>query len=152
MSQKRLPYHIQGIQSNDELYGGARGYMEELEEMISGCIAEILKQMTQVAEASSTTPSAIAMAKVLQARAALDLANALIATMDVCKQDIVEFTYKLIDLANRQKVSANTSLTRQDLKYLESIVQAFVRRLEDDAIEEDFALVAVNKLKGFLGK
>lgn len=137
MSQKRLPYHIQGIQSNDELYGGAKGYMAELEEMIAACIAEILKQMTTIGESHN---------KLLQARAALDLSNVLLATMDLCKQDIVEFIYKLIDLANRQKSVSS----RQDVRYLEAIVYSLIKRLEEDAIEEDFALVAVSKLKAFV--
>ncbi len=144
MSQKRLPYHIHGVQSNDELYGGAKGYMVELEEMIAGCIAEILKQMTSLGESTS---AGLKDAKLLQARSAMDLAHALIVTMEVqSKQDITEFIYKLIDLANRQR---NLSFTRQDNKYFQLIVELLIRRLEDDCVE-DYALVAVPKLKAFL--
>jgi hypothetical protein len=135
--QKSLPYHIHGVQSNDELYGGAPGYLRELEEMISACVAEILLQLTSMGEKGDAT------SKFVQAKMALDLAQTLIGCMTLSRE-MVEFVYRLVDLANRQK----SGLSKSDLKYLQVTVEYLLRQLQDSVA--DFALVAIPKLQMFL--
>ena len=41
-AQKKLPYAIPGVDSNDTLYGGSEGYMEELKQLTEGIVAEVV--------------------------------------------------------------------------------------------------------------
>ena len=54
-AQRKFPYHVCQVESNDELYGGAPDYMAELSESISACIADILKQLTALGERTDST-------------------------------------------------------------------------------------------------
>ena len=38
-AQRRFPYHVLGVESNDELYGGAPGYTRELAETLGSAHA-----------------------------------------------------------------------------------------------------------------
>jgi hypothetical protein len=49
-AQKKFPYKISQVESNDSLYGGAIDYMQDLHENITTCIAEIVKQLTALGE------------------------------------------------------------------------------------------------------
>ena len=42
-AQRKFPYHIAHVESNDDLYGGAPGYMMELSQSIATCVQEIVK-------------------------------------------------------------------------------------------------------------
>ena len=50
LGQKKLPYHIDGVESNDGLYGCSKSYLKELSEQINNCIEDILKQLAVIGE------------------------------------------------------------------------------------------------------
>jgi hypothetical protein len=52
--QRKLPYHIAGIASNDDLYGGNPEYMDELAGYISNLMDDILSQLSELMEDSNT--------------------------------------------------------------------------------------------------
>jgi hypothetical protein len=136
-AQKRFPYHLTGVQSNDELYGGAPGYMADLQDMFAVCIAEILKQLSVLGERTEVS------AKSAQARCALDFTNHLVANMEL-KQDIVELLYYLVDLANRNKAS----FTKAEAAYMKSTVDFVCKQL--DASITEIAQLAIPKFKLFI--
>lgn len=113
---------ITGVQSNDELYGGAPAYMSELAENINLCVAELLKQLTALGERAETS------AKLNQARAALDLVNQLAARMDLTP-GVAGFVLKLLELANKQK----GSYLRTDQRYFANTVEFVVARSKQSA-------------------
>jgi len=117
-AQRTFPYHIGGVQSNDELYGGAGEYMAELGENINSCIADVLKHMTGLGEASDAT------AKLSQARAAIDLVNQLSARMALTNA-VAGFSIKLLELAAKQK----GSFTRNDQRYFANTVEFVLRQV-----------------------
>lgn len=106
-AQRRFPYHVPYVESNDELYGGAPGYMFDLRQAISTCLQEILKQLTALGERSEIG------CKLAQARLLLDFINCLACRMTM-SQELAVFISKLLDLA--MKVQGN--FTRADNQYL----------------------------------
>lgn len=116
-AQKKFPYHIQGVQSNDELYGGAETYMTELSEHINVCVGEVLKQLTAMGERNE------ASAKLSQARATMDLVNQIAAHLDL-NTSVIAFLVKLVDLAGKQK----GIFARYDAKYFSNTVEFVANR------------------------
>lgn len=57
LGQTKLPYHIDGVDSNDELYGCSKSYLSELSEIISSCIAEVLRQLATIGETDKVMQS-----------------------------------------------------------------------------------------------
>lgn len=49
-AQRKFPYHVAHVESNDDLYGGAPDYMAELKESLQVCMQEVLKQLTALGE------------------------------------------------------------------------------------------------------
>lgn len=95
-AQRRFPYHIVGVESNDDLYGGAPGYLRELGETLNACMEEILKQLTRFAEKSDP------ISRSIQCKVILDVVNQLMARMEL-KPDLCEFAVKLLELASKSK-------------------------------------------------
>lgn len=54
--QSELPYHIEGVESNDTLYAGDTDYKQEAQEMIDGLIQKVMDNL----QALQTTPDASA--------------------------------------------------------------------------------------------
>ncbi len=48
--QMKLPYHIQYVESNDELYGSNAEYRAELDGLIENCINDILSMLAVMGE------------------------------------------------------------------------------------------------------
>jgi hypothetical protein len=111
--QKRFPYSIQGVESNDELFGGAPGYHKELSELTDTCFQAILLQLTEMGERPETT------AKVFQARTILNLVGQIVARMELGQGSCV-FVLKLMRLAAKSK----QSFTRNDLLYFNATIEA----------------------------
>lgn len=58
MKQERLPYHVQYVESNDDLYGGTETYMSELKDLMELTIASVMKQLTVLGESLEPTAKA----------------------------------------------------------------------------------------------
>ena len=48
LSQRSLPYHIAGVNSNDELFGGSEEYNEEIKNLLNNCLKEIKQQLSSL--------------------------------------------------------------------------------------------------------
>lgn len=142
-AQKQFPYHLLGVESNDALYGGAAGYMNELTDMQTVVTAEILKLLSALGERPEVS------GKLNQARCALDLVNHLASNMELHQPEIIEFMYKLLDLANRHKAS----FSRADATYMKVTVD-FVCKGLDATMSTDLLLaqMAIPKFKALLLK
>ncbi len=136
--QKKFPYHIHGVESNDDLYGGGASYMLELNENINVCIAEIFKQLTSLGERTE------ASSKVNQAKATLDLANQIASRMEL-NQSVSEFVVKLLELANKNKAL----FTRGDLNYFTNTVEFAIRTVNKSA-SPAISAALLPTLKNFL--
>jgi hypothetical protein len=118
-SQRKFPYHIAHVESNDVLYVGSEAYLQELHENIVGCIEEILKQITAMAERTETS------SKLCQARMILDLVNQIVSRMQL-NADVSAFVIKLLELALKNK----TSFARADSRYVSATVDCAKKRAE----------------------
>jgi hypothetical protein len=67
------------VESNDALYGGNKGYMDELGTYITKVVEEILAQLTELGN----------LDKGKQAMRVLDLVNMIVATMQLNESTVV---------------------------------------------------------------
>ena len=49
-AQRSLPYHVDGVDSNDTLYGGSKEYCEELDELVESVMKLIVEKLTKLGE------------------------------------------------------------------------------------------------------
>ena len=124
-AQRRFPYHIPHIESNDDLYGGAPGYVFELRQATHTCLQEILKQLTTLGERGEVA------SKLAQARLVLDFVNCLGARITMTPE-LGSFLFKLLD---QIVLKVKASLTRADARYLANTVE-FLRRVGDGPLKE----------------
>ena len=115
-AQRRFPYHIPHVESNDDLYGGAPGYMFELRQATHSCNQEILKQLTTLGERAEVS------SKLAQARLVLDFVNVLGARVAMT-EDVGVFLVKLLDLV----LAVKASWTRADARYASNTVEWLLR-------------------------
>lgn len=128
LKQRRLPYHVHNVQSNDELYGNTPAYDLALQDLLAQTVTDLLAHLTRLGERGETA------AKLLQARVAVDLANVFLAHVDLSPSqaaglrpgETLQFVLKLLDLAQKQR----SSMTRQDARYLQITALALAQRLE----------------------
>ncbi len=114
-AQRKFPYRIAHVESNDFLYGGGVEYMSELNTNITTCVQEMLQQLSVMGE--RTEPAA----KLNQSRLVLDLANIFACRMQI-KSDVGVFLVKLLELARRNK----SIFTKADLRYM-AVSMEFIR-------------------------
>jgi hypothetical protein len=105
-AQRKFPYAIPQVESNDELYGGSMDYMAELKQSIDTCVMEIMRQLTALGEKSD------ASAKLNQARLVLEFVNQVASRMEM-NADVGDFVVRLLNLASKQKAN----YTRADTRY-----------------------------------
>jgi hypothetical protein len=132
-AQKKFPYHIVGVESNDVLYCNAVPYVNELNESIQTCVEEILKQLAVLGEKNDS------VSKVNQAVSCLDLINQLAQRMEL-NNSVENFLIKLFEL-----VSKNKSLFKNnDAKYFQNSVHFVMNKIvqkhntDDDKKTIDF--------------
>jgi hypothetical protein len=118
-AQRTFPYKVAFVESNDRLYGGTPGYMEELGETIVTVVQAILKQLSALGERSE------AVAKVNQARMVMDLCGTISGAMEI-SVGVAGFLVKLLDLAKRHK----GSFTRADSRYMINGAEFMKRRVD----------------------
>jgi hypothetical protein len=106
-SQRRFPYHIAHVESNDVLYVGSEAYLQELHENIVACVEEILKQVTAMGERADTA------SRLVQSRMILDTVNQILSRMQLTA-DVAVFAVKLFELALKNK----SLFPRADTRYM----------------------------------
>jgi hypothetical protein len=90
--QRKFPYHIEKIESNDELYGNEYSYMKQLSMFIETLVTEILSQLSKLGEKTD------AQAKKYQGTLSLDLVNLFISSLTMNAQSAT-LVVKLYTLA-----------------------------------------------------
>ena len=77
--QRRLPYHVNGVESNDTLYGGTVAYQTELLTLIDACatdamamLAEVIHSNNAVITAAASAANVALLAKQAQGKGAVD--------------------------------------------------------------------------------
>ena len=121
-AQRSFPYKVAHVESNDRLYGGTPGYMEELGESIVTVVQVILKQLSALGERSE------GIAKVNQARLVMDFCGTICGTMEI-SEGVAAFLTKLLELVKRHK----SSFTRNDLKLMVNCAEYMRLRVEGSA-------------------
>ena len=99
-AQKKFPYSLPHVESNDVLYCSAPGYAFDLAQQTSKCVEEILKQLTALGETAVSNSSA----KMTQVRLVLDMVNQLTCRMELNK-DVGDLVVKMLGLANQHRNS-----------------------------------------------
>ena len=115
-SQRRFPYHIAHVESNDVLYVGNQAYLKELNENIVACLEEILKMITAMGERTETS------SKLMQSRMILDVINQILSRMQL-NNDVSKFIVKLFELVLKNK----SIFPRADTRYLQNTLDFAVR-------------------------
>jgi len=111
-SQRKLPYSVERVESNDVLYGGSNDYMEELQEHKATVMQEVISQLTELRESQDRA------VKIRQAELVLQLVNQLIMTYKL-DTAVTSFVIKLMELAKKSK----DILPKKDLMLLESTTE-----------------------------
>jgi len=118
-AQKKFPYNVFRVDSNDVLYAGAREYTINLKEKLTSCVNEIIEQLTSVGKRSDTA------SKLTQARMILELTNQLVSRM-IVNYEMMGFLVKLLDVTSRSK----SLFSRSDLRYFHNTLDFVVRTFE----------------------
>ena len=116
-AQKKFPYSLPNVESNDVLYCGAPGYSFDLAQHTTRCVEEILKQLTALSEVGKTDNTA----RMCQARLTMDLINQIVTRMELI-QNVGEFLVKLMDLASSNKnafTSVENAYWRNTVKFVQ---------------------------------
>eukprot|EP01104_Vermistella_antarctica_P020482 TRINITY_DN876_c0_g2_i1.p1 TRINITY_DN876_c0_g2~~TRINITY_DN876_c0_g2_i1.p1 ORF type:complete len:997 (+),score=297.01 TRINITY_DN876_c0_g2_i1:71-3061(+) len=119
--QTKLPYHFDGVESNDHLYSGDSDYDAEVQSVISQLVGDILEQLSELNEATDV------VAKKRQASLALDLFHrtASLATLNNRSAALLSKLYTL---------SKSSGATPQQLK--QALAAVRVRSDEDSGALE----------------
>jgi hypothetical protein len=133
-AQRKFPYKVPHVESNDFLYGGGVEYMAELNANITTCVQEMLQQLSAMGE--RTEPAA----KLNQARLVLDLANTLAGRMEM-KSDVGVFLIKLIELSRKNR----SIFTKADLRYL-TLSLEFIRIKADGSEASSLVNTAIRPM------
>jgi hypothetical protein len=133
-AQRRFPYKIDKVESNDELYGGAPGYFAELRTLLDAAIQSILEQLAALADRTESG------AKLVQARLVLELINVLAARMELDTATSA-FLTQLVGLAARNKAS----FTRADQRFFDNTM-LFVRKTASSSPHGEPILAAIRNI------
>jgi hypothetical protein len=129
LSQRRMPYHIAQVDSNDELFGGSPEYMSELGEILASTMTEILKQLNVLGSyapadssgGSGSSSAAASAAKLSQVRCVLALVNQLGARFELSSPLVTDFLLKLLELVQQVAAGGNAprgiNFTKADQKH-----------------------------------
>lgn len=93
--QRRLPYRVEGIESNDVLYGGNDDFVQELLEYIDNVIETYLEQLAEMGNEG-----------VKQAKCALLLVNHLVDCFEL-SDELARLITRLVGLADKNKASVH---------------------------------------------
>eukprot|EP01038_Epipyxis_sp_PR26KG_P006507 gene6507-8945_t len=153
-AQKKFPYRLQGIESNDVLYGRTIDYMKELNQQIQFTMDEILKLLLVINE-RVTSPSATNGDRICLIKYVLEFINQLSYRMAMTNS-LLEFIVKLFELIYRIK----NVFTKADLKYFTVTVEYVLLKYQQTASNPliqannnnnyNNAITAINTLKSFL--
>jgi hypothetical protein len=116
-AQKKFPYSLPDVESNDVLYGGAPGYAFDLAQNITRCMEEVLKQLTVLGELCSSNIAA----KSSQTKLSLNLVNQILSRMELTKE-VGDFVLRLMGLASQHRASfaaAETAYFRNTVAFME---------------------------------
>jgi hypothetical protein len=99
-AQRRFPYKIQNVESNDDLYCGNSEYIVDLTETLNTDISEVLKALSALKDVADSS------ARTSQAKIILDLVNQICERMELT-DDVFNFVGNLLalGLANRDALS-----------------------------------------------
>ena len=75
--QTSLPYHVNGIDSNDTLYAGDKDYLNELQALINKVLEDVLEALTKLKEEKEES------LQKAQAKLSFDLFNAVISLAEL---------------------------------------------------------------------
>jgi hypothetical protein len=114
-----MPYKIEGVDSNDTLYGNNPAYRQELAQLLSTCLEEILNQLVDLAG----DEKADAQAKTLQAQLLMLLAMK-VAYNVTLSVEVNRFLVKVLDLVLKNK----SILTRADQRVLRNTIDSLSQR------------------------
>ena len=116
-AQKKFPYSIPHVESNDVLYCKAPGYSFDLAQHTTRCVEAVVKQLTAMGEVAKADNAA----KMCQARLTMNLINQLASRMEL-NTSVGEFLVKLVDLAALHKnifTSVETAYWKNTLKFVQ---------------------------------
>jgi len=115
-SQRKFPYSIPNIESNDTLYGGSKEYLLDLSELLNETIDVILNNLTSLTN------------KIVQCITIIEFIGAITSRFE-CNHGVVDFINKLIDLILKNK----NTLTKKDSALLISTLEYLRRNAIDDS-------------------
>ncbi len=101
-TQRKLPYAIERVESNDVLYGGSAEYMTELREHFATVVQAIVEQLTALGEEAKSTGRPGGPAEAQRLFLVLDLVNQLLNLVQL-DEGVAKFVYKLLELASSKK-------------------------------------------------
>lgn len=102
-SQKKLPYNVEGVDSNDTLYGGSKEYHDELNELVGTIMQQIVEHLTELGAKDDKT------CKITQAELILTLVNEMLNVF-LASESTLKFCKKLLGLCDKNSSLFNKKL------------------------------------------
>lgn len=121
--QRKLPYTIERVESNDVLYGGSAEYLEELRTHLATVMQAIVTQLAALGDVKDGYQN---VAEARRIELVLDLANQL-ANHVTLDESVSKFVHKLLDLATSKKDAASIDVATR--AYLAN-TRAFIARVQ----------------------
>ncbi|UYV82102.1 C16orf62 [Cordylochernes scorpioides] len=119
LTQEHFLYHVNGVESNEELYGGDPKYVAEVETLASNLLEEILGHLKFLADSGVSGTSLghsrrihmyVPQAYRRQAALALELARVLLTHADVTQPSLATLVVNLWGLAQRHGAADTRSM------------------------------------------
>jgi hypothetical protein len=140
-TQQKLPYSVEKVQSNDELFGGNKKYVAKCDEYMSTVIDSIMSQLGALAKLAEGNATAQKRMREL----VLDLLNVMIASMDIT--DHVPLIKRLLKLAGDAEGTEYYQNTILHIRVRAGETEAEASRRGGQAgVRQRDALIKVNNL------
>lgn len=124
-AQEVYPYHLQHVVSNDQLYGSDPKFINEVNEICSQIVEELLEMLKELADRPN-----------VQCHVALELFTRVATMSDLTDDKLFILAVNLWNLVVKNRKSFDQKSLAKTLQHLESIKSAtksssYVKRLED---------------------
>ena len=123
MSQKKLSYFVEGVDSNDTLYGGSKEYHDELNELIQTIMQTIVEELTSLGEKDEKVN------KIQQAEVVVTLVDQMVKVFTL-DDTTMKFVKKLLGICEKSKGFFNKELNERYAALKSTVEQTRMAFLE----------------------
>jgi hypothetical protein len=124
-AQETYPYQLQNVISNDQLYGSDSKFINEINELATGVLEEVL----QILQGMSEKPRS-------QCQTALDLFERVAVKADLCDDKMFELAVKLWNLSIKNRQMIDNRLHHKVFNHLRAVRGTMQNRASCQRMDE----------------